>query len=529
MRLALLRALDLDGVFNAEGARLEHFQWDFLLDIGRFRIDLKARQVGWSFVSALDAVLDALLIENYTAIFVSKNLEDAQEKIRYAHAILRHFDWKKAEEATGLDFGWLLHFEPRNAFFVKFPNGSRLISHPSNPPRGRAGSVYLDELAHCQRDYEIYQAALPMISRGGKKLRIGSTPLGDRGIFWEIYTQSVRKFAGFRRARIPWWSASFLCTHPQEATRAIEEEGVPIEEAVYRWGTAILKEIYGASVYEDFLQEYCCQFLSERGAFIPWELIVKAQAVEEVNYETGKVRSSLWYRVAKGVDEALRAPLALEEAIEQGKVGSSLYGGFDVGRVHDLSELALVEYRDGHIFYRLRVSLRGASFADQERILGLAMQKLPIASLWVDKTGIGMHLVERLVAAGGGLVRGVWFTNEVKTKVAHLAKKVFQDGKITIPPDSDLAQQIHSIEPRGGAGKWMKLDVKDRKGHHGDAFWALALALGAAMDGRSLRIEELEMPLKVMPQVSGIAQEYRPVPRAFVVPWGANKGFKGWV
>ena len=63
---------------------------------------------------------------------------------------------------------------------------SRIISNPSKAPRGKKGDIYLDELAHYVNDREVYRGSSALILRSHGPLSGASTPLGRRGIFWEI-------------------------------------------------------------------------------------------------------------------------------------------------------------------------------------------------------------------------------------------------------------------------------------------------------------------------------------------------------
>ena len=123
--------------------RLAPYQLAHLRDVSRFRAREKARGVGFSFVCAAEALARSHIRTDYTAIFVSMNLEEAVEKIRYAHRLYHSLPlkWQKrmvVDNKTSLEF--------------EDPSGryrSRLISHPCKDPRGKhKADVYLDEFAH---------------------------------------------------------------------------------------------------------------------------------------------------------------------------------------------------------------------------------------------------------------------------------------------------------------------------------------------------------------------------------------------
>ena len=171
----LVDTVDLEQATGVVGARWEYFQLAHLNDDSTFRIEDKARQIAWSWLSAAEAVAEALLYQR-DSVFVSINQEEAKEKIRYARTIF---------DALRPDIRQRVKLLRDNELGIEFGNGARLNSLPARPPRGRARSnVYLDEFAHVARDRQIYTAALPIISKGGR-LRIGSSPMGASGTFWK--------------------------------------------------------------------------------------------------------------------------------------------------------------------------------------------------------------------------------------------------------------------------------------------------------------------------------------------------------
>ena len=62
-----------------EPVRLEEYQRNFLNNRSRFRWVTKSRQVGFSFLFALEALARCHLRDKHTAVFVSYNLDDAKE------------------------------------------------------------------------------------------------------------------------------------------------------------------------------------------------------------------------------------------------------------------------------------------------------------------------------------------------------------------------------------------------------------------------------------------------------------------
>jgi hypothetical protein len=66
---------------------LEPYQVDFLNDSSRFRWVTKSRQVGFSFVMALEALARCHLRSGHTSVFVSFNLDEAKDRVLLARQV----------------------------------------------------------------------------------------------------------------------------------------------------------------------------------------------------------------------------------------------------------------------------------------------------------------------------------------------------------------------------------------------------------------------------------------------------------
>ena len=152
-----------------------------------------------------------------------------------------------------------------------------------------------------------------------------------------------------------------------------------------------------------------------------------------------------------------------------------LYGGYDVGRTTDASELLLVESSDT-VAVRLRKTLKRAPFAEQKAVLESHLRAYRIKQLHIDATGMGANLAEDLQRGYPGVVRPIWFTQALKEELAVNLKKLFEERKITIPNDPNLIAQIHGIKRIAKAQGFSYDSGRNKEIGHADAFWALALA-----------------------------------------------------
>ena len=460
--LFAIENIDIEAASGVEGARWENFQLDFLSDMSLFRSDNKSRQIAFSFITSLRSIVRATL-DGQSSLFVSVNKDEAAEKIRYAKTIM---------EAMHPDT------RPRlikdSVMILEFANKARLISLASRAPRGKARmDVYLDEFAHAQRDREIYQGALPVISKGGT-IRIGSSPMGASGVFWEVHSEALRKYPGYTRRDTPWWKTYAFCRDPREAHK--HSIGLTIEQLVYQYGNERIIRIFENIPIDDFLTEYCCIFVDEKASWITWEEIRANQ------HEERDDNNQLIYPVllAKGVDKAIEAIEQVGTWISQNKIERVLYAGVDVGRTRDTTEIYFVGLSSVESYpLRLAITLDNVKFKEQENVLAHALNRLPVAKMLIDRNGIGMSLAESLEDKFPVKVEGVNFTNATKTLWATNAKMLVQRQKTPIPMDRDLAYQIHSIKRKITASKNLSFDTDANEKHHADKFWAWALALSA--------------------------------------------------
>ena len=447
--------LDLELAAQVDGATWEPFQIAFLNNATRWGIDVKARQIAWSFTAALDAVVDGILHPGTPHVFTSINLDEAKEKIRYTKAIVEALDEPVRPELVRA-----------SSTEIEFENGSRCISHPCRPPRGKARTrIYLDEMAHYKDglDREIYTAALPATTKGDGYIRIGSSPLGAKGLFWEIVTESLRRYPGYagNRKLIPWWQVGALCTDVRTGRRV-----APLmltEDRVRTFGTVALVDIFENMFIEDFQQEYECAWVDEATAWITWEMIKRNQ------------QEGLRWWHAKSVGEALQMIPEIQRAIDAGQIESALVGGMDVGRKHDLTEFcALGKATTGQLPYRLSISLDRVEYDDQERCFREVIDRLPFIQVLIDQNGIGAQLAENLTRYGKA--QGVDFTNPNKELWAVEARIQAERGNTPLPVDRDLAYQIHSIKKTLTGSKNSVFDTERNDKQHADKFWAWALA-----------------------------------------------------
>ncbi len=425
--------------FEEAPLRLELFQRAFLNNPTRMRWVTKARQVGFSFIIALEALARCHLRDNYTAHIVSFSQAEAKEKILLA---------RQAFESLPLGVQKKLVTDSKTELGFEGQRGgiSRILVHPSKAPRGRKGDIYLDELAHYVGDREVYAGSTPLILRSGGQLTGCSTPLGRRGIFWEIATQELRKYPHHSRQAVPWYLASFFCKDVFAAAR--EAPFLPTIEAVARFGTEALLQQFEGLALEDFEQEFGNRFVDTSFAFLPYELILPCTADLELSDEpAGLLRPT-----------------------------GRLVAGYDVGRTKDRAVLSVFEEIDGQAICRMLRSFKNTRFDDQEGELRRLLNVVPLARLSIDRTGMGMQLAENLERDFPNVV-GEYFSNESKERWATNVKILLQRKALVLPRDRRLVADFHAIQRKVLPSGKVAFDADRTADGHADGFWSVALAV----------------------------------------------------
>lgn len=468
-RLYLTANLDLEAASGVPGARWEPFQIAHLDDEGTFRIENKSRQIAWSWLIAAESMADAILTGR-SSLYVSINRNEAQEKIRYARQVYESLNVERPRIVG------------ESQTHIELENGARLLSLPSRPPRGKARhNVYLDEFAHLQQPRAVYTAALPIISKGGR-LRIGSTPFGPQGMFWEIYTEQVQPYPGYRRAFTPWWMVQSMCIDIPRARQVAP--GMSQNERVAMFGTERLKIIHGNMLSDDFAQEYEGNFADSGNAWITfaeWSNVQSADLLSEQQSVQGNAINA-----ALDLIDRLRQ-LSLDTHIE-----NAMTVGMDVGRTHDASEIFVCGMGTTSVIpVRANITMRKSPFDAQLAVVRKLLDALPVVRMLIDKSGLGMQLAEQLETYYPGKVVGVDFNNANKAMWAVDARMLVQKRQIVVPVDRALAYQVASVK-RIQSGSSVIFDADRTNEHHADKFWAWALAVHAASQimggGNTVRI-----------------------------------------
>ena len=245
---ALARVLDPEyGLYD--------YQSEFLKSDDRFRIVLKARQIGFSYVVGLAVLLGAMA--RRPQIVVSASERQAQIILGY----VRHH----AER-----LGVLLEEDKANKLVIM---GSDIVAVSTNfrTAQGWPGDVWLDEFAWVRNQKMLWAAVIPSITAIGGRVTVFSTPFLPRSLFWEIATNHQNKHNHWRR-----WTITI-----EDAIA----QGMPLPG-----GLDELRMLFDSESWAMF---YECKWAENGSALLSWELLHGLTTNEIIPDKFGRLRGGV--------------------------------------------------------------------------------------------------------------------------------------------------------------------------------------------------------------------------------------------
>lgn len=332
------------------------------------------------------------------------------------------------------------------AFRIDFASGFRIQALSSAPRslRGKQGDVYVDEAAFVGDLQAMIDAAIALTIWGGD-VTIISTHYGVDNPF-NLLIQQIR--AGERLGRV------ITITFADAIAAGLYERIclVSRKEATEEGKQAFIAKTYG--MYgAGASQELDCIPSKSGGAWLAFDLIERAE-----DKEAAVLRLAFDDAFAFKPDHIRRAVIEewcereLETAIA--RLDRATYGvGGDVARTTDLSVIWLLkELQDRSWATPFVVEMRNVPFAEQEFVWTFLLRRLRRWRAKLDAQGLGMHLAERLVQIfGQASVEGVKARSDWWRDEGAPLKSRFEDGRITIPRDADLAADLRQVQVINGA------------------------------------------------------------------------------
>ena len=421
------------------------YQSKYILDDSHLIIVEKGRQIGLSYAASYKAVRLGGAKDARLDVWVM-----SRDEIQAKQFLLYCKRWARVLKFGAEDLGEVLIDSDKDitAHVLKFANGQCIYCVSSNPDAivGKSGHVILDEFALHKDQRQLYAVAKPVIQWGGT-LTIISTHRGSQTVFAEII-RDIKE-----RGNKMGWS---LHTIPIQTA---VDQGI-VERINNATGRNETREAWLARQRaecldeEQWLQEYCCIPADESSAFITYEMIAACE------------------------DDTARRDLSYLSDPSHGPY----YIGYDVARTSDLSVID-VEEKVGDVFWeRMRLEMRGKTFAEQEFELYRLLRLPGVRRCCIDSTGLGMQLAENAVRQFGSRVEAVRFTGPVKEELAFPLRAAHEDRTLRYAKDEKLRADLRGIKKETTASGNIRF-AGEAADSHCDRFWAKALAIHAGKTG----------------------------------------------
>lgn len=453
--LATSPAVWAETLTELEGSpvQLEPFQIRFLNDKSTYRIANKSRQIGFSTVLAVEVVHSACTRRNYNANIVSTTQDEAQDKLRIGDMLWASIPMEY--DAYGLKPIKYRNAEDALAFHMP-PYTSTIISKPGTSAiRGGKKDMYYDEAAFIKEFPKLYQAGLPAITRGEGRITVISTPMGQSGLYYDLWSEPT-----FSKHFVPWWESRFMVKggNYDAVSEAMERApNMTTEERVKAFGSDKLQTIFFVGLRGDvatFQTEYEGIFVDESEAFLPLELLSRCRDDSQRIYKEYPNGYTPRGEISIGVD------LAKER-------DSSVFTVVDTSAATDDEE--------GYFKKVVYVYSTQDDYDKQFLTLKNLAARSRATRVTIDATGPGQMFYERARKEGMGPgvnVEGISFTNAKKENWATRFKGDLQTGKVSFPNHRELIAQIHGIRRTRTENGFFRFS-----GKRDDYFWSLMLAL----------------------------------------------------
>lgn len=211
------------------------YQVDFLQSEERFRLILKARQIGFSYVVGLAVLLGAMAGRPQIVVSASE---------RQAQIILGYVRLHAGRLGVLLD-------EDKSSMIRVMGVDIVAVSTNFRTAQGWPGDVWLDEFAWVRNQRMLWAAVIPSITAIGGRVTVFSTPFQPGSLFWEIATNHKNKHDHWRV-----WTVTI-----EDAIA----QGMPLPG-----GLDELRLLFDSESWAMF---YECQWAENGAALLSWELL----------------------------------------------------------------------------------------------------------------------------------------------------------------------------------------------------------------------------------------------------------------
>jgi len=368
--------------------------------------------------------------------------EMAREFIAYCAMWARAFN--VAAEAADEELVDIGDNEKAQAFRLRLASGHKIVGLPSvaRALRGRQGLVIMDEAAFHSDLEEALKAALALLMWGGQVVVV-STHDGVDNPFNKLLNEIRSEERKGETATITFDDAIADGLYERIALTG-RNRGMSKAEWI-----ADVRETYGDNAKE----ELDCIPSRGSGAWLSYDEIERAEdptiPIRRLAYDDAFAALPDHVRQAAMAEwcETQLLPVLLTFGAHEA------FGvGMDFARSSDLSVIWLLsETQARSCQSRLVIEMRNVPFREQEWLVAYVLRRLRRWRFVPDAGGNGSYLAERMVQTfGASRVEALLAREPSWREQGPPIKQKFEDGRITIPRDADIASDLRAVKVEGG-------------------------------------------------------------------------------
>lgn len=412
----------------------------------------KSRRVGITWAFAGDDVITSATARGEggdDTLYISYSQDMAREYIDACAGFAKAFmgidatvgEFMFEDEAPGSD-----ETKQIKAFRIDFASGFCIQALSSAPRslRGKQGRVRIDEGAFVNSLDELVKAAMALVMLGGSVVIMSS----HNGVDSDFNKLIQKIHAGEQQGtvlRITF--ADAVADGMYE--RVAKIRGMELTPAARDAWVEKIRKLYGAHASE----ELDCIPSKGTGSWLTFDEIERAEdagvkvlrlAFEDTfTFQPDHLRNA-------AIQEWCEAVLLPE--ILKFTAHDVVGVGGDFARFSDLSVIwPLIEMADRSLRTPFVVEMRNVPFTEQEFVWKFLLARLRRWRAAIDGQGNGQYLAERLVQAFGTRVVAVMNTNANWWREhGPPVKQRFEDTRISVPRDRDIAADLRAVKVEGG-------------------------------------------------------------------------------
>src|SRR3954471_6909730 len=465
------------------------YQLRWITDDSPLRLAEKSVRIGWTYCDAFKNVRKRLHHARRDYLFSSKDQSTAVEYVSTCYQFCELYNKTKAILSHGVeDLKVPIFKEGKNTGFteevkvgyIKFDNGSRILSFSSNPHALRAygGDVGLDEFAF-HADAETLWASASGRITWGFDLAIWSSHFGRDTLFYNFTREAAKGKGSWSHYKVTLLDA--IDSGLVEKINQIRGTNLTRDQFIQNCKTR-------SRLPEVFEQEYMCNPCGGTAGIVNWSVLDRCRVdynLERVHLEQNQVTDLFGdYHAQFQYDREARIRSFIQQSFRNLlENDSDQYRlGFDVAASgRGKLTVIYIDRLNGNNFQLAALfTCRTDDWHFIKYVLFTFMRSLRSVSACGDETGLGRQICWEACQHFGGQFKGVNFASE-KSDIGFILMNQLAVGEKQIPRDpshDDIASDFLALRMHNAGNRWIFTESPNpfNSASHCNIAWAAGLA-----------------------------------------------------